>query len=98
MLPCLAVACLAGGIHPSAAQNTTKAAFVCKINPQETLLHQSNRLMLEELALQPVSATQAGYHEHNGVSLDAQQIAKTAGTISYNVLCGISARVKRIYL
>ena len=26
-----------------------------------------------------------------GVSLDAQQIAKTAGTISYNVLCG-SAR------
>ena len=31
------------------------------------------------------------------VSLDAQQIAKTAGTISYNVLCGISARVKRVY-
>ena len=33
----------------------------------------------------------------DGVSLDAQQIAKTAGTISYNVLCGISARVKRVY-
>ena len=33
-----------------------------------------------------------------GVSLDAQQIAKTAGTISYNVLCGISARVKRVYV
>jgi alanine racemase len=32
------------------------------------------------------------------VSLDAQQIAKTAGTISYNVLCGISARVKRVYV
>jgi alanine racemase len=32
------------------------------------------------------------------VSLDAQQIARTAGTISYNVLCGISARVKRFYL
>jgi len=31
------------------------------------------------------------------VSLDAQQIARTAGTISYNVLCGISARVKRFY-
>jgi alanine racemase len=30
--------------------------------------------------------------------LDAQQIARTAGTISYNVLCGISARVKRIYV
>ena len=32
------------------------------------------------------------------VSLDAQQIAKAAGTISYNVLCGISARVKRFYV
>ena len=32
------------------------------------------------------------------VSLDAQQIARTAGTISYNVLCGISARVKRFYV
>ena len=32
------------------------------------------------------------------VSLDAQQIARTAGTISYNVLCGISARVKRFYI
>jgi alanine racemase len=31
------------------------------------------------------------------VSLDAQQIARAAGTISYNVLCGISARVKRFY-
>ena len=32
------------------------------------------------------------------VSLDAQQIARTAGTISYNVLCGISARVERVYV
>jgi alanine racemase len=32
------------------------------------------------------------------VSIDAQQIARTAGTISYSVLCGIHARVKRIYL
>lgn len=32
------------------------------------------------------------------LTLDAQQIARTAGTISYNVLCGISARVKRIYV
>jgi alanine racemase len=31
------------------------------------------------------------------VSLDAQQIARAAGTISYSVLCGISARVKRFY-
>ena len=32
------------------------------------------------------------------VSLDAQQIARTAKTISYNLLCGISARVKRCYV
>ncbi|MGH9722438.1 MAG: alanine racemase [Bryobacteraceae bacterium] len=30
--------------------------------------------------------------------LDAQQIARLAGTISYNVLCGISPRVKRVYV
>lgn len=33
----------------------------------------------------------------SGASIDAQQIARTAGTISYSVLCGISARVKRLY-
>jgi len=33
-----------------------------------------------------------------GVSIDAQQMAKTAGTISYGVLCGIHARVKRVYV
>ena len=32
------------------------------------------------------------------ISIDAQQIARMAGTISYSVLCGISARVKRVYL
>ncbi len=30
--------------------------------------------------------------------IDAQQIAKIAGTISYSVLTGISARVKRVYV
>jgi len=30
-------------------------------------------------------------------SLDAQQIAKVAGTISYNILCSISSRVRRVY-
>ena len=32
------------------------------------------------------------------ISIDAQQVARVAGTISYSVLCGISARVKRIYV
>ena len=31
-------------------------------------------------------------------TIDAQQIARIAGTISYSVLCGIHARVKRIYV
>jgi alanine racemase len=36
--------------------------------------------------------------EEGNASIDAQQIARVAGTISYSVLCGIHARVKRIYL
>ena len=32
------------------------------------------------------------------VSIDAQQMARIAGTISYSVLCGISARVKRVFV
>jgi alanine racemase len=31
-------------------------------------------------------------------SVDAQQLAKVAGTISYNILCSISARVRRVYV
>jgi alanine racemase len=31
-------------------------------------------------------------------TLDAQQIARVAGTISYNILCSISARVRRVYV
>jgi alanine racemase len=36
--------------------------------------------------------------QENGVSIDAQQIARWAGTISYSVLCGIHARVTRVYV
>lgn len=32
------------------------------------------------------------------VAIDAQQMARTAGTISYDILCGIRARVKRLYV
>ncbi|MBI3679413.1 MAG: alanine racemase [Acidobacteria bacterium] len=32
------------------------------------------------------------------VAQDARQLAKAAGTITYSVLCGISARVKRVYV
>jgi alanine racemase len=32
------------------------------------------------------------------LSIDAQEIAKLEGTISYSVLCGIHARVKRVYI
>jgi len=33
-----------------------------------------------------------------GIRQDAQQIARVAGTISYNVLCGIGGRVQRLYV
>lgn len=33
-----------------------------------------------------------------GLSIDAQKIARQAGTISYSILCGISSRVKRVYV
>lgn len=36
--------------------------------------------------------------QEGDVSLDAQQIARTGGTISYNVLASIGARVKRYYV
>ncbi len=36
--------------------------------------------------------------EEDGASIDAQQIARLAGTISYSVLCGISARVAHVYV
>lgn len=36
--------------------------------------------------------------EQNGVSINAQQMARVAGTISYSVLCGINPRVKRVYV
>jgi alanine racemase len=36
--------------------------------------------------------------QEGGARLDAQQIARVAGTISYNILCSISARVRRVYV
>ncbi len=35
---------------------------------------------------------------HGDVSINAQQMARMAGTISYSVLCGINPRVKRVYV
>jgi len=36
--------------------------------------------------------------EQGEVSINAQQMARMAGTISYSVLCGINSRVKRVYV
>lgn len=36
--------------------------------------------------------------EEGGARQDAQQLARLAGTISYDVLCGIRARVKRVWV
>jgi alanine racemase len=48
----------------------------------------------DEVTLLGTEVTGSG----TSISLDAQQIARMAGTISYNVLCGISGRVKRFYV
>jgi uncharacterized protein (DUF885 family) len=71
MLPALA-AVFVPGIQASAARADQQTAFVCRADAQESLLHQENRFLLEELALHPVEATESGYHEHKGVSLDAE--------------------------
>jgi len=36
--------------------------------------------------------------QEGDLKLDAQQIARMAGTISYNILCGIGVRVRRVYV
>jgi alanine racemase len=36
--------------------------------------------------------------QEGDAKLDAQQIARLAGTISYNILCAIGARVRRVYV
>jgi alanine racemase len=36
--------------------------------------------------------------EEGQARLDAQQLARAAGTISYNILSSISARVRRVYV
>lgn len=53
--------------------------------------------------LTTIDATAADLGVGDAVTLlgpgnDAQEIARVAGTISYSVLCGISARVKRVYV
>lgn len=36
--------------------------------------------------------------EDNGLSVQAEEIAKTAGTLSYEITCGISRRVPKVYV
>jgi alanine racemase len=53
--------------------------------------------------LTTIDATSSDLQVGDAVTLlgpenDAQEIARVAGTISYSVLCGISARVKRVYV
>jgi alanine racemase len=53
--------------------------------------------------LTTIDATSSDLRVGDAVTLlgpenDAQEIARVAGTISYSVLCGIGARVKRVYV
>ena len=36
--------------------------------------------------------------ESDGLSVSAEELARTAGTLSYEITCGISERVKRVYV
>jgi alanine racemase len=47
--------------------------------------------------LQPGDSVMLLGHEGE-LGIDAQQMARVAGTISYSILCGISARVRRVYI
>lgn len=53
---------------------------------------------LTEVPAVSVGASAILIGQQGGARIDAQEIARLAGTISYAVLCGISARVKRVYL
>jgi alanine racemase len=53
---------------------------------------------LTEIPAVGVGATAILIGQQGDAKIDAQEIARLAGTISYAVLCGISARVKRVYL
>jgi alanine racemase len=35
---------------------------------------------------------------HGDIEISAEEVAELCGTISYEILCGISARVPRLYL
>lgn len=53
----------------SGAQGGRTPAFVCD---SKVFLKTAEQFALAQLALTPVEATQAGYHSHNGKSLDSQ--------------------------
>ncbi|HST77653.1 MAG TPA: hypothetical protein VLN58_04105, partial [Verrucomicrobiae bacterium] len=55
----------------SAAQSSPTVTFECGAK-SEAFLDKANRLVLAELALQPVEANQIGLHEYQGKSLDDQ--------------------------
>lgn len=69
VLLCISGLAVGAGIHAAELPD-----FVCHSDGSqaENFLDQAQRFMLTSLALAPVSASQAGYHEHHGISLDNQ--------------------------
>jgi uncharacterized protein (DUF885 family) len=60
-------------IAPLAAQAAMAPDFSCeRSGSPEGFADQAHRFILTQLALSPVQATQAGYHEHEGHSLDTE--------------------------
>jgi uncharacterized protein (DUF885 family) len=58
------------------------ADFPCALSAQETLLERAQRFLLARLKLQPVEATEAGYHGDANSSLDTQLDDMSPATIA----------------
>src|SRR5712691_5964011 len=73
MRPYLTVALLAGCVGCGAPQNTASSTANTAASASAADFEKlTDDLLYGSLALSPVSATQTGYHEHNGVQLDEQ--------------------------
>ena len=71
------------------------ASVIGRISMDLTLVDVTN---VAEVAVDDVVTLLGHERSQSGLSLSAEDIAKTAGTISYELTCGIGERVPRIYL
>jgi alanine racemase len=71
------------------------ATVIGRVSMDLTLVDVTN---VDDVAVGDVVTLMGHDISQSGLSISAKDIAKTAGTISYELTCGISERVPRIYL